>query len=49
MLHKFVQQGISDDKAAWDEQIKDFYPHRHSFSTVGPVILLHDRPVIPNP
>ena len=49
MLHKTVQQGIPDDKAAWDEQIKEFYPHRHSLSTVGPVIMLHDRPVIPTP
>ena len=49
MLHKTLQLGIPDDKAAWDEQIKEFYPHRHSLSTVGPVILLHDRPVIPAP
>ena len=49
ILHKTVQMGVPDDKAAWDEQIKDFYQHRHSLTTVGPVVMLHDRPVIPAP
>ena len=49
MLHKTVQQGVPNDKAAWDEQINELYHHRHSLSTVGPVIMIHDRPVIPTP
>ena len=34
MLHKTVQQGVPDDKAAWDEQIKELYPHRHLHSWI---------------
>ena len=37
---------VSDDVKAWDQKITDFFPHRHSL-TVGPVVMLYDRPVIP--
>ena len=37
----------SDRKEDWDDSIVEFYPHRKSLVAVGPVILLHDRPVIP--
>ena len=32
LLDKTVQQGVPYDKDAWDEQIKEFYPHRHLHS-----------------
>ena len=41
-----VQQG-TERKEDWDQRIMDFYPHRRSLVAVGPVVLLHDRPVIP--
>ena len=47
LLHKMVQSGGSDKKEDWDDQISDFFPHRQSLVTVGPVVMLHDRPVIP--
>ena len=37
----------SDKLEDWDSTIKEFYPQRKSLVAVGPVVLLHDRPVIP--
>ena len=47
LLHQTVQQGVSDNIQDWDLQLKEYFVHRHSLSTLGPVVLLHDRPVIP--
>ena len=47
LLHKTVQAGVSDNKQDWDQKLSDFFIHRHSLVTVGPVVMLHDRPVIP--
>ena len=47
LLHKAVQSGVSDNKDDWDIRIMDFFPNRHSLVAVGPVVMLHDRPVIP--
>ena len=47
LLHKTIQAGVSDKKEDWDQEIVDYFPHRQSLVTVGPVIMLHDRPVIP--
>ena len=46
LLHKAIRSG-TDKREDWDQRISDFYQHRHSLVAVGPVILLHDRPVIP--
>ena len=45
-LRQTVQSG-TERKEDWDHTIADFYPHRQSLMAVGPVVLLHDRPVIP--
>ena len=47
LLHQTISQGVPEDSRAWDLRIKPFHHHRHSLSTLGPVVLLHDRPVIP--
>ena len=47
LLHQAVQAGVSDNSQDWDIQLKEFFPHRHSLTTLGPVVLLYDRPVIP--
>ena len=47
LLHSTIKAGVPEDKSAWDSLIQDYYPHRHSLVTSGPVVLLHDRPVIP--
>ena len=47
LLHSTVQAGVSENKADWDQKIADFFIHRHSLVTVGPVVMLHDRPIIP--
>ena len=36
-----------EKKEDWDQMIIDFYPQRKSLVAVGPVVLLHNRPVIP--
>ena len=46
LLLKTVRTG-TDRREDWDEKISDFYQHRRSLVAVGPVVLLHDRPVIP--
>ena len=47
LLHKTIQAGVSEKKEDWDQEVADYYPHRQSLVTVGPVVMLHDRPVIP--
>ena len=47
LLHKTVNQGVSNNSQDWDMQIKDYFVHRHALSTLGSVVLLYDRPVIP--
>ena len=44
-LRRTLETG-SDKKEDWDHTIAEFYPMRQSLVVVGPVILLHDRPVI---
>ena len=48
-LHQTVSAGAPDDIKDWDHKIKPFHQHRQSLVVAGPVILLHDRPVIPQP
>ena len=38
---------MSDDSKDWDIQLQEFFIHRHSLVTLGSVVLLYDRPVIP--
>ena len=47
LLHRTVQQGISNNSKDWDLQIQPFFRHRTSLSTLGPVVLLYDKPIIP--
>merc|ERR1712237_266713 len=47
LLHQTISLGAPEAKDRWDQTIQDFFPHRHSLITVGPVVMLHDRPVIP--
>ena len=49
ILHQAVTAGLSDNKKDWDVKIFDYYIHRQSLVAVGPVVMLHDRPVIPKP
>ena len=46
-LHSLISSGAPEDKELWPEDIKIYYHHRHALVPVGPVILLHDRPLIP--
>ena len=47
-LHGRIQDGLSDDIQQWTPEMKPFFPVRHSLSTLGSVIMLDERPVIPN-
>ena len=47
LLHQTISAGAPDDKNSWDQSIQDFHPHRHALITVGPLVMLHDRPGIP--
>ena len=49
ILHQTVSNGPPEDIKDWDEKVKAYHQHRHSLVVAGPVVLLHDRPVIPVP
>ena len=46
-LHALIMSGVYDDKSVWPTDLLLFYPHRHALIPAGPVLLHHDRPVIP--
>ena len=48
LLHKTVQQGVPENSKDWDLQLQPYFRHRQYLSTLGPVVLLYDRPIIPN-
>lgn len=48
LLHHTVQQGVPENSKDWALQIQPFFRHRRYLSTLGPVVLLYDRPVIPS-
>ena len=48
LLHQTVQRGVSDSIQDWDLQVKPYFQSRHGLSTLGHVVLLYDRPVIPS-
>ena len=47
LLHKTVSQGVSNISQDWDFLLKEYFIHRHALTTLGSVVLLYDRPVIP--
>ena len=46
-LHSLISSGAPEDRTMWPEDIRIYYHHRHALVPVGPVLLLHDRPLIP--
>ena len=46
-LHALIVSGMHDDKNVWPVDLLPYYPHRHALIAAGPVLLYHDRPVIP--
>ena len=46
-LHSVISQGAPEDSSLWPESVRAYFQYRHQLTTSGPVILLHDRPVIP--
>ena len=47
LLHQTISQGVSNNSQDWDMQLREYFIHRHALSTLGSVVLLYDRPVIP--
>ena len=46
-LHSLVSTGAPDDKTAWPDYLLPYHQHRHALLTVGCIVYLRDRPVIP--
>ena len=46
-LHSLISSGAPEDKQLWPEELHVYYHLRHALVPVGPVLLLHDRPLIP--
>ena len=46
-LHHIVQNGAPELIKDWDPSLLPFYRHRHLLTTLGPVVLINDRPVVP--
>ena len=47
LLHRLIEQGVPKDSKDWEQTLLPYYRHRHALSTIGPVVLVHDRPVVP--
>ena len=47
LLRNLVTSEDIEDKSSWPPELLNFYQHRHLLVPVGPVLLYHDRPVIP--
>ena len=47
LLHQTILRGISDDRNDWDSLLLPYYRLRHLLTTIGPIILVNDRPLIP--
>jgi hypothetical protein len=47
LLHSAILAGLSHDSKDWDQQLLPYFRHRHLLTTIGPVVLINDRPVIP--
>ena len=46
-LHANTTSGLSEDRMSYSEYAKPFYRYRLNLTTLGPVIMLQNRPVIP--
>ena len=42
-----VQAGLSDKVRDWDSQLPPYFCHRRLLTTLGPVIIVNDCPVVP--
>ena len=47
LLHDFILQGLPEDSKDWDQKLLPYYRHRHLLTTLGPVILVNERPLVP--
>ena len=47
MLHHLIENGMPEDSQNWERVLLPFYRHRHVLTTVGPVILVNERPLVP--
>ena len=47
LLHQTVQSGLSESIQDWDMKLQPYFKVRHGLSTLGSVVMLYDRPVIP--
>ena len=47
LLNSTVTEGAPDNLSDWDDRIKPYHQHRHVLVASGTVVLLYDRPVIP--
>ena len=47
LLHSLILQGLPTDSKDWDACLLPYYRHRHLLTSVGPVVLVNERPVIP--
>ena len=46
-LHSKVQKGLPDTKSEWDADLLPYFKLRKELTTMGPVVLVNKRPVIP--
>ena len=46
-MHLLVEKGVPSDSKDWDRDLLPYFRHRHLLTTVGPVILVNERPIVP--
>ena len=47
LLHWTVKHGIPKQKKDWYHLLQPYYRHRHLLTTIGPAVMINDKPVVP--
>ena len=47
LLHNLVVTGAPEQSKDWDTLLLPFHRHRHLLTVTGPVVLINERPVVP--
>ena len=47
LLHQMIERGLPEHSRDWEQRLLPYYKHRNLLTTIGPVVLVGERPVIP--
>ena len=47
LSNNLILQGLPKNSKEWDRQLLPYFRHCHLLNTIGPVVLVNGRPVVP--